>query len=326
MPKSSRRLRRRGPHQVQVEPPPRARRNVPISEYAPPNTYLDTLSNIPILNMLVPYLIFPVLRLILRFGDWLLANWRTEDQAVSEFLSLGSRAKPVMFHLHVGLRKSIEGPEDSAFCMGLDVAYRKPLFIVPTETTSTASELIPQIIKELCQSIIRGNHDDPLLGKPVLITTPDYMLYFEFVKKFQKHDITVLRKHDSEVMLGRPDAAYGDPVPLSAVTDSIATTIDRDSALILQGEDLPQAVAETFRRSKNQPGLSRSTVKKENEVPPSIEFCCHCGKLYLRNEVMRCGKCGFPAYCSNKCQKGDWNDHRQVCKHLKLVKEQGGFL
>lgn len=298
---------------------------IPVQEYAPPNNFIDTLAQIPVLNWIVPYLIVPILFCVVQICEWILARWRTENQAVSEFLALRPRQKPGMFHLHVFIRKSIEGPEDSAFCIGLNIGDRRVMFVIPTNTSATASELLPQIVKEICQSTIRANQDDPYLGKPSWITTPDYVLYLEFVKRFQQHSITMLRKADSQIMLGRPDSDE-DPVPLSAVTDSIATTMDRNAGLILMGEDLPSTVEESFRPSKTRPGTSRSTVKREHEVPPSIEFCGGCGQLFLRKDLMECQRCLFPAYCSQSCQKVDWKDHRHVCKHLMLVKEQGGFL
>ena len=208
--------------------------------------------------------------------------------------------------------------------MGLDVAARKIIFCVTAKTSSNGRELVPQIIKELCQSIIRENQDDEFYGKPCLMTTPDYVLYLEFVSCFQKNNITMLRKKDSEIMLGHPSDDH--PVPLSAVTDALACTIDRDATLMLGGNDLPPSVPETFRPGKNRP--SRSTVKHEYDktVPPSIEFCASCLGMFTYKKLMPCTRCKFPAYCSKHCQTVDWNGkHRRMCKHLALVTEVGGF-
>ena len=327
MPKASRRQRGNGGG---IRHPQNAQGMPPMSGHATtsprPPFYLaivDTVMAIPLLNICFWYL----LRLIIKISDFLLFYWRTPREAVEGFLSLGPRSKPGMFHLHLCMRQSITGGEDAAFVIGVDVASRYSLFVVPTKMSVTANELLPITMKELCESIIRANQDDPTIGKPSLITTNDYLTYFELVKRFQKHGITLLRKSDSDVMLGRPDSGQ-DPIPLSAVTDALATTVDRDAGLLLQNSPLLEPkVAESFKRKKSAAGMTKSTVRRENDnVPPMVEFCSHCARLFQSHQLLVCSVCKFPGYCSQKCQKKDWKDHKQVCKHLEIAKCAGGWI
>lgn len=117
------------------------------------------------------------------------------------------------------------------------------------------------------------------------------------------------------------------PVPLRAIAEALAATLDRDSGLMLKGEDLPPSAAESFRPSTKKPGTFRSTVKKELAVPPALEFCYQCHNLLFPvEELSECTKCTFPTCCSRECQKLNWHEHRKVCDHLATVKEQGGWL
>jgi hypothetical protein len=41
-------------------------------------------------------------------------------------------------------------------------------------------------------------------------------------------------------------------------------------------------------------------------------------KLHL----LKCSKCEGAYYCSTKCQKEDWNEHKKICNDTKLVREE----
>ena len=83
-------------------PPPaprRRQRNVTLrhDEYGG-SPFLDLIAQIPLLNMIAPYVIFPILKLVIDVCQWLLDHWRTAPQAIGEFRALAPRR---MFHLHV---------------------------------------------------------------------------------------------------------------------------------------------------------------------------------------------------------------------------------
>lgn len=92
---------------------------IPVSQYDPPVPWLDRIGDIPILGkFIVLYIIMPILMLIVKIGEWRLENWRTDEDALVEFLSLPSRRARPFFHLHVFIHKSLMGPEGSAFALG----------------------------------------------------------------------------------------------------------------------------------------------------------------------------------------------------------------
>lgn len=43
-----------------------------------------------------------------------------------------------------------------------------------------------------------------------------------------------------------------------------------------------------------------------------IRICFHCGAI--ENKMKSCGDCGTTYYCSQKCQKNDWINHKNICK------------
>ena len=262
---------------------------------------------------------------VCKIGDFILNHWRTKEGAISEFLSLPVMGEdlgnPPYFHLHIYIRKSL-AQEGGAFIMGIDVASRFGVFCIPTKTDATASDLVPIIIKELCQSIIRLNQDFPGKGRPYFISTSDYLIYTALCQTISSQDTLLLRISESKMMIGKPN---DNPIPLTSITDALATNIDRTALGILQGQrqhELPPRVEETFRSSRTEPGVNRSTVKKEHSVPPSLEFCAFCGTLHLSKMLKECGGCQKANYCSKECQKRDWYEgtwrpHKDLCKLLR---------
>jgi hypothetical protein len=270
---------------------------------------VDFIMQIPLLNTICMVFLLCVCTLC----DCILQHWRTEEGALSEFLSLPvseGRVNHPPFHLHVYIRRSLV-QEDRAFIMGIDVASRFIVFSIPTETDVIASILIPQIIKELCQSTIRLNQDFPgKVGRPSFISTSDYLIYTELCQKLSHHGTLVRKDVESKMMIGT--------IPLTSITDALATTIDRNSLSLLQGQqEVLPPVKETYRSSRTKPGVNRSTVKKEYSVPPSLEFCACCGTLQLSKMLRSCGECQVVHYCSKTCQKKDWKAHKELCKLLK---------
>jgi len=272
---------------------------------------------IPLLNAIV----FAFLYCVARFGDFFILRYRrTEEQAISDFLSLPppDRMRVPMFHLHIYLRRSVKN-KGRAFVTGIDVTSRFAVFSVPTKTNVKAATLIPQIIKEMCQSVIRINQDFPGTGRPCVISTPDYMLYKELVQKISGHGTELVNLPESELLI---------IIPLFVITDDIATSIERKGCNTRNGQSItPQSrVAETYRPSKKSARMfgSTSKIENDNDVPPSIEFCGFCGKLKLRKDLKIC-KCHGPVYCSKKCQRKDWEEgvvgawppHGEFCKMMQ---------
>lgn len=48
------------------------------------------------------------------------------------------------------------------------------------------------------------------------------------------------------------------------------------------------------------------------------DICLACGKK--ANNMKRCSGCKVSNYCSKKCQKKDWKNHKPICKKLQINK------
>eukprot|EP00957_Ditylum_brightwellii_P209666 15362707-Ditylum_brightwellii.AAC.1 len=80
---------------------------------------VERIMQIPLLNAIV----FAFLYCVTRFGDFFILRYRrTEEQAISDFLSLPppDRMRVPMFHLHIYLRRSVKY-KGRAFVTGIDV-------------------------------------------------------------------------------------------------------------------------------------------------------------------------------------------------------------
>ena len=56
-------------------------------------------------------------------------------------------------------------------------------------------------------------------------------------------------------------------------------------------------------------------VDGKKSKPPMIGRCGHCDKTEtVKNEFLKCGACKLVLYCSRKCQKSGWIDHKVICK------------
>jgi len=81
-------------------------------------------------------------------------------------------------------------------------------------------------------------------------------------------------------------------------------------------------------------GLVRLLRKKHKvdyvEVVPKPKLtCAYCGKV--DTQMMRCGRCKGPYYCSGRCQKEHWETHKPDCKphyraHPTEVEAEKGYV
>lgn len=73
---------------------------------------------------------------------------------------------------------------------------------------------------------------------------------------------------------------------------------------------------------KDNPQLSRWRILIEDS--PSKEesnyknrgfqaTCNSCKKVFIEQNLMRCGRCKLARYCSKECQKYDWANHKRDC-------------
>jgi hypothetical protein len=64
------------------------------------------------------------------------------------------------------------------------------------------------------------------------------------------------------------------------------------------------------------PGFPTVRAKAMNEDGETLcDGCCFCRKM--GGISMKCSRCKSASYCSKECQKGDWKQHKAVCKLLE---------
>lgn len=69
-------------------------------------------------------------------------------------------------------------------------------------------------------------------------------------------------------------------------------------------------------------GSSTAKAAKADEAPAPT--CANCMKA-ITSRVLRCTMCKKANYCSQECQRGDWQFHKRVCVKPELAtKKQGG--
>lgn len=52
---------------------------------------------------------------------------------------------------------------------------------------------------------------------------------------------------------------------------------------------------------------------------PRMAMCWNCEKLFERKSIMQCTGCRIIQYCSTRCQRDDWEDHRGFCAHFRFA-------
>ncbi|KAK4616208.1 hypothetical protein CLAFUW4_10641 [Fulvia fulva] len=65
------------------------------------------------------------------------------------------------------------------------------------------------------------------------------------------------------------------------------------------------------------PGVGKiENPLNEKEQEGAMPFCGGCGMARKEDggELMKCAKCSKAVYCGRKCQKGEWREHKTVCK------------
>ena len=64
--------------------------------------------------------------------------------------------------------------------------------------------------------------------------------------------------------------------------------------------------------------LSKTSLVSENVAVS----CRQCKKIMENEEIKRCSRCKFVAYCSRECQTMHWREHKQYCKKQSISQRQ----
>ena len=73
--------------------------------------------------------------------------------------------------------------------------------------------------------------------------------------------------------------------------------------------------------------IGKSTVGKStdfwvNQTKKFHESFNKCGSCGIHNlKLMKCSKCFIIRYCSAKCQRDDWEDHKKLCRLLAVIQK-----
>ena len=73
---------------------------------------------------------------------------------------------------------------------------------------------------------------------------------------------------------------------------------------------------ETEQLDTNASRMASEAASKATSMtptPPSFHDCAHCGAGSARS---LCGRCRGSHYCSKKCQRADWPQHKRNCKSV----------
>lgn len=62
----------------------------------------------------------------------------------------------------------------------------------------------------------------------------------------------------------------------------------------------------------------------ELKAMPKISCCTRCRKRDVKSKIMECSICRVTQYCSKKCQRDDWPEHKLLCKQFALITAVGG--
>ena len=60
----------------------------------------------------------------------------------------------------------------------------------------------------------------------------------------------------------------------------------------------------------------------ENNVSKS-HSCNNCGKVEKGRKFKQCSSCKCVRYCSQKCQKEQWKDHKTLCQSIRELSGLG---
>ena len=66
----------------------------------------------------------------------------------------------------------------------------------------------------------------------------------------------------------------------------------------------------------DQRSIIEAIAEKKNKIQVNTQ-CAGCNKFF--NKISQCDSCGI-FYCSTRCQIGDWEHHKKICKDVKAQK------
>merc|ERR1712146_780329 len=97
----------------------------------------------------------------------------------------------------------------------------------------------------------------------------------------------------------------------------IAKVIKKKDMKRLKNTVPPHARSNFNKWLKSEVLRKQSAEKRETEIEKDFEITCSnpgCDvKEHGKSMLMKCDSCRFTRYCSRKCQKAHWKDHRKYC-------------
>ena len=66
--------------------------------------------------------------------------------------------------------------------------------------------------------------------------------------------------------------------------------------------------------------LATIQASMSSDMEDRLKHCFHCDKELVKRS--RCSLCKFAGYCSERCQRKDWQNHKEVCEQIRRAKRK----
>ena len=164
---------------------------------------------------------------------------QSTSSTVEEFLALEPHelapSKRCSSHLHLdGRRQTLDVGPPARTVSGVVVGTNYIMFTLCVGVAlATSQNVFPALLQKLCESYLKMHREDPRIGRPVCITTPEPTLA-QYLNEWIGGSGTVVQYVDPEMAIVKIGSPPHDP--LVAVMDALAVEMDEGRKRSLEGK------------------------------------------------------------------------------------------